>query len=189
MARDYTAYPPHQVRRKDRAVEDESWIKAFLHRAPMGVLATVHEGQPFAHSNLFVYDEAEHAIFFHTASEGRTRSNVEAAPRACFSISEMGRLLPADVALEFSVEYNGVAVFGTIRIVDDPETCTIVLHKLLDKYFPHLQRERDYRPVVAEELKRTTVFRLDIGSWSGKRKAVDDDFPGAFLYGNPPDKD
>ncbi len=189
MPRDYTTHPHHQIRRKDRAVEDDAWIKAFLNRAPLGMLATVHDGQPFAHSNLFFYDEEEHAIFFHTASEGRTRSNVETVPRACFSISEMGRLLPADVALEFSVEYNGVAVFGTVRVVDDPEACTVVLHKLLDKYFPHLQRDRDYRPVVAAELKRTTVFRLDIDSWSGKRKAVPEDFPGAFFYGDPPERD
>jgi hypothetical protein len=37
-----------------------------------------------------------------------------------------------------------------------------------------------------DELARTSVYRIDITSWTGKRKKVEDDFPGAFLYGQPP---
>jgi nitroimidazol reductase NimA-like FMN-containing flavoprotein (pyridoxamine 5'-phosphate oxidase superfamily) len=118
----------------------------------------------------------------HTARLGRTRSNVEADERVCFSVAEMGRLLPADEALEFSVEYSGVVVFGSAYVVGEDTEARYGLQLLLDKYFPHLKPERDYRPIVDEELKRTSVYRIDIESWSGKRKKVDDDFPGAFFY-------
>jgi nitroimidazol reductase NimA-like FMN-containing flavoprotein (pyridoxamine 5'-phosphate oxidase superfamily) len=186
MPKDYAALPLAQVRRSDRAVEDEGWIRAFLHRAPIGALATVYDGQPFINTNLFVYDEAAHAIYLHTARYGRTRSNVEADERACFSISEMGRLLPADEALEFSVEYAGVTVFGSVRLVDDVNEAKRALQLLLDKYAPHLKPGLDYRPTTDEELARTAVYCLQIDSWSGKRKQADPDFPGAFLYGQAP---
>jgi uncharacterized protein len=182
MPKDYAALPYAEVRRADRAMDDEGWIVDFLKRAAIGTLATVHDGQPFINSNLFVYDEAQHCIYMHTARLGRTRANVDAGERVCFSISEMGRLLPADVALEFSVEYNGVVVFGTAQVVADAAEAKHGLQLLLDKYFPHLQPERDYRPTTDEELARTAVYRINIDSWSGKRKKVDDDFPGAFLY-------
>jgi nitroimidazol reductase NimA-like FMN-containing flavoprotein (pyridoxamine 5'-phosphate oxidase superfamily) len=182
MAKDYAAMAPNEVRRSDRAVEDETWIKAMLHHAPVGSLATIFEDQPFINTNLFVYDEAEHVIYTHTARLGRTRSNVEAQDRACFSISEMGRLLPAPEALEFSVEYSGVAVFGRVEIVEDATEATRALQLLLDKYAPHLKPGEHYRPPVEEEIKRTAVYRLHIESWSGKRKAVPSDFPGAYLY-------
>lgn len=182
MSRDYTKLPATQVRRRDRAVEEDGWIAAFLQRAPMGVLALSFEDKPFANSNLFVYDEDDHAILLHTAAEGRTRSIVERQPRACFSVSEMGRLLPADKALEFSVEYAGVSIFGRVEIVEAPQEAARALQRLLDKYFPHLTVGEDYRPVVPEELKRTTVFRLRIEEWVGKQKKVDADFPGAFLF-------
>jgi len=84
---------------------------------PFGTLATVYEGQPFINTNLFVFDEAAHVIYMHTANVGRTRANVEAEERVCFSVSEMGRLLPADTALEFSVEYAGVVVLWARAIV------------------------------------------------------------------------
>lgn len=186
MAIDYTKRPLTAVRRDDRAVNDDEWIKALLHRAPVGYLATVYGDQPFINSNLFVYDEAEQVIYMHTARTGRTQTNMNGQsgerPKVCFTVTEMGRLLPADVALEFSVEYKGVVVFGRAEIIHDPEAAGKALQMLLDKYAPHLQPGRDYRPVVAEELKRTAVYRITIDEWSGKKKEVAPDFPGAYLY-------
>jgi len=187
MPKDYAAFPPETVRRTDRAVEDEAWIRAFLHRAPIGYLATVYEGQPFINSNLFVYDEAAHVIYMHTARFGRTQSNVDNDERVCFSVSEMGRLLPADEALEFSVEYAGVAVYGRARIIQNTAEAKHALQLLLNKYAPHLKPGLHYRPTTEEELKRTAVYRIQIDAWSGKRKQAEPDFPGAFLYGETQD--
>ena len=92
----------------------------------------------------------------------------------------MGRMLPADEALEFSVEYAGVVVTGWATVVDDPAEQTRVLQALLDRYAPHLEAGEDYRPPVPEELERTAVYRVDIETWSGKEKVAEADFPGAF---------
>ena len=182
MTKDYSMVPFNEIRRRDRAVFDEAWIKAFLHRAPYGVLATSHEHQPFINANLFVFDEGANVVYLHTADHGRTRANVEGNERACFSVSEMGRLLPAEVALEFSVEYAGVTVFGRVKVITDQEERVRALQMLLDKYFPHLKPDEDYRAITVDELARTSVFRLEIESWSGKRKVAPVDFPGAFVY-------
>lgn len=169
------------MRRRDRA-QDDDWIKPFLHRAAFGNLATVQNGQPFINSNLFVFDEAAHAIYMHTARTGRTPDNLGEPSRVCFSTSEMGRMLPAEVALEFSVEYKGVVVFGLATLLSDQSEAEHALQILLDKYAPHLKPGRDYRPIQVEELKRTSVYRIDIESWSGKQKQVEEEFPGAFWY-------
>ncbi len=182
MSKNYAEQPYNQVRRADRAVDDEQWIKEFLTKAPFGALATVYKGQPFVNTNLFAYDESKNAIYTHTARVGRTAANVVANNQICFSISEMGRLLPADEALEFSVEYTGVTVFGPIAVIDDDQEAEYGLQLLLDKYCPHLKPGRDYRGITPEELKRTAVYRIDIEQWSGKRKQVEDDFPGAYYY-------
>jgi nitroimidazol reductase NimA-like FMN-containing flavoprotein (pyridoxamine 5'-phosphate oxidase superfamily) len=186
MAHDYATRPLTQVRRHDRAVEDEGWIRALLHRAPIGYLATVWEGQPFLNSNLFVFDEGQQVIYMHTARVGRTRSNVDEAERFCFTVSEMGRLLPAEKAVEFSVEYAGVVVFGSAAVVTEQAEATQALQLLLDKYFNHLQPGQDYHPIAPEDLARTAVYRLSIEQWSGKQKAVAPNFPGAFHYHERP---
>lgn len=173
------------VRRKDRQMTDEAWIKSMLRECAPCTLATVSAGQPFLHMNLFVYDESAHVIYIHTAKHGRTRGNIEADARVCFSVAQMGRLLPADTALEMSVEYASVVVFGSAQVIDNPDEARHALQLLLDKYFAHLRPGTDYRPITDEELARTAVYRITIEEWSAKRKRVADDFPGAFTYPPP----
>ena len=94
----------------------------------------------------------------------------------------MGRLLPAATALEFRVEYAGVVAFGRAHVVEDQAEAATALQALLDTYAPHLRPGRDDQGVTDEELARTTVMRLDVDRWSGKRKVVPSDFGGAFAY-------
>ena len=178
---------PAYVKRRDRNVDEETWIRSFLHHAAVGMLATVADGQPFININLFYYDDAAHCIYTHTARTGRTQRNVvQQGERVCFSVMEMGRLLPAPEALEFSVEYAGVVIFGEAVLVNDDAEAHLALQRLLDKYAPHLTAGQDYRPPVPEEIRRTAVFRISIAEWSGKKKEVDADFPGAFWYDSDP---
>jgi nitroimidazol reductase NimA-like FMN-containing flavoprotein (pyridoxamine 5'-phosphate oxidase superfamily) len=173
------------VRRADRAVIDEAWFEEMLTKSPFGVLATVRDGQPFVNMNIFAYDAVAKCIYMHTAKAGQTRSNVEQAERVCFAVSEMGRLLPAMYALNFSVEYAGVIVFGAAEIVNDAAESARALQMLLTKYAPHLTPDVHYRPSTAAEIARTTVYRIRIERWSGKRKVAPDDHPGAFMFGEP----
>jgi nitroimidazol reductase NimA-like FMN-containing flavoprotein (pyridoxamine 5'-phosphate oxidase superfamily) len=172
------------VRRKDREVEDQAFIRALLHHAPMGVLATARDGQPFVNSNLFVYDEPAHVIYMHTAHVGRTADNVEREQHVCFTVSEMGRLLPAERAFSMSVEYRAVVVFGRARVIDDEASKRHALDLLVRKYFPHLTPGDDYALPDADELKLTAAYRIEIDAWSGKQKQADANHPGAFHYGD-----
>ncbi len=51
---------------------------------------------------------------------------------------------------------------------------------------PHLRPGIHYRPIADDEIKRTSVYKIAIETWSGKKKQVADDFPGAYLYGQMP---
>ncbi len=177
------------VRRKDRAVTDDAWIAGFLHRASVIVLGLVDADQAYVKPTLFVYDDERRAVYFHATKFGRTTDTLRRSPAATFTAFEMGRLLPADRAMDFSVEYESVVAFGEIAIIDDEDEATYGLQLLLNKYFPHLKPGEDYASIQPVELKITAVFRFDIQAWVGKRKRVDDDFPGAFYYGQQPPSD
>ena len=173
--------PLNQPRRQDRA-KDDAWIAEFLQRVPFGFLATEAQGQPFQKPTLFVYAPNDHAIYFHGAIEGRLPKNLQTNPRACFCAAEMGRLLPADTAMEFGVEYASVVAFGPVRVLSDPGEAERALQLLLDRYFPHMQPGEDYRPIIPEELNITAVYRMDVEAWSGKEDTSPADFPGAFTF-------
>jgi nitroimidazol reductase NimA-like FMN-containing flavoprotein (pyridoxamine 5'-phosphate oxidase superfamily) len=181
MPRDYLKQPLNQMRRSDRA-QDDDWIRALLKRGGFGVMATSYEDQPFTNTRQYVYDESGNAVYMHGARTGRTPAVIAANNRVCFSVSEMGRLIPADEAVEVSVEYASVMLFGKVSVIDDPEEATHALQMLMDKYFPHLKPIEDYRPIEPQDLKITAVLRIDIESWSGKRKQVEGDPPGSFYF-------
>jgi len=121
-------------------------------------------------------------IYMHGAPVGRTRANVETEERVCFSVSEMGRLVPAPRAFNMSVEYAGVTVFGRALLLDDDAEKERALQMLVDKYFPHLLPGEDYGRSTPDERARTSVYRIEIDHWSGKRKVAEPDHPGAFVY-------
>jgi len=161
--------PINRVRRQDRACDD-AWTASFFARAQVGHLATRWEDQPFITPLIFWYDPQQHEIYIHhTKKGGRLHANVERFPRVCFEASEMGRLIPADTALGFSMQYQSAVAFGDIRLVEDGDEKRRILYGLIEKYFPGLQPGQDYRPITEGELERTAVFAIAIDSWSGKR--------------------
>lgn len=181
MTKNLEHKPLNKIRRSNRA-KDDAWIAEFLSRGAMGTMATSRGDQPFLVTRNYAYDAERHAIYMHGARKGRTFDNIQANGTVCFSVSEMGRLLPADEAIEVGIEYAGVVVFGRAVIVANQAEATHGLQLLLDKYFPHLKPGIDYQLILPEALKVTAVIRIDIESWSGKERAVEDDYPGAFYY-------
>lgn len=173
MPRNYENQPPTAFQRLPEYARDDDWIRAFLRDVKVGHIASARDGQPFLNPSTFWYDEAQQRIIFHSNIAGRVRANLERNPKVCLEASEMGKLLPSNIALEFSLQYRSVLVFGTARILDDPAEKRVALYGLIKKYFPEMEAGREYRPITDKELKRTTVYAIEIESWSGKENWKD----------------
>ncbi|PWH20330.1 MAG: pyridoxamine 5'-phosphate oxidase family protein [Anaerolineae bacterium] len=154
---------------REQYAQNDQWIEAFLHNSQIGHVATRWENQPFLTPVLFWYEPQRRRIYFHTNLYGRLRTNSERFPEVCFETSEMGKLLPSNIAFEFSVQYASVVAFGKIRIIEDAEEKELGLMGLLQKYFPDLKAGVDYRPITQDELDQTAVFCIEIEQWSGKK--------------------
>ena len=184
MPRDYSLKKslPTAHQRKPQYTRDDAWIRAFLHKAQVAHVATLWDEQPFVTPTNYYFDEAGHRLIFHSNITGRLRANIERHPKVCAEVYEMGRYLPSNVALEFSVQFRSVIVFGEAHILGDREEQRRMLHLLIAKYFSPMELGKDYRPVTDKELKQTTVYELRIESWSGKENWKDradqsDDWP------------
>ncbi len=173
MPRDYAAQSPTAFQRLPEYARDDEWIRAFLREAKVGHIATSRDGQPFLNPSTFWYDEANHRIIFHSNIAGRVRSNIEANSKVCLEASELGKMLPSNIALEFSLQYRSVIVFGTARILEGPEEKRAALYGLIQKYFPKMTAGKEYREITDKELARTSVYAIAIESWSGKENWKD----------------
>lgn len=170
MPKDYSleVTPANQQRRREHVQSDE-WTRDFLIRAQIGHIATRWDEQPFINPTTFWYDPERHEIYFHSNIVGRVRANSERHERVCFEASEYGKLLPSNVALEFSIQYESAIAYGIIRLLEDAEEKQRALYGLIGKYFSAMMAGKEYRPITEQELKRTSVYAIKIESWSGKR--------------------
>jgi len=171
----------NQMRREELAVNDDTWIKALLHRGTFGTLATAAGEQPFLNTHNYAYDEASHCIYFHRDPVGRTSANLERNPRVCYQVVEMGRMYGGSDALDFGVEYRSVIIFGTAHRVA-VEEADYALRLLMQKYAPHLEFGIDYQAFKPQCPRAAAVYRVDIEQWSGKKNEVAADHPGAYDY-------
>ena len=70
---------------------------------------------------------------------------------------------------EKSVQYESVMAFGKVQVIQDFDEKREKLNGLLQKYFGEMDSGTDYRPITDKELKQTSVYRIKIDHWSGKR--------------------
>ena len=173
MPRDYLSQHPASHQRRPHLTQNDDWIRAFLKVSQIGHIATSIDGQPFINPTMFWYDEAHHQIVFHSNVAGRVRSNVESNPKVSLEASELGRFLPSNVALEFSLQFRSVVVFGTVRVVTDFEEARHLLYGLIGKYFPTMTAGKEYREITDKELRATSIYAIQIESWSGKENWAD----------------
>src|SRR5262245_54923734 len=154
MPRDYQNESPTAFQRLPEYQRDDEWIRAFLREAKVGHIASAQDSQPFLNPTTFWFDEANHQIVFHSNVAGRIRSNIESNSKVAFGTSELGKMLPANVALEFSLQFRSVVIFGTARLVYDPEEARRVMYGLIHKYFPEMTAGKEFREITDKELKR-----------------------------------
>lgn len=171
--RDYQTTVPTAHQRLPHYQRDDAWIRDFLHRSLIGHIGHADDDQPFVTPTNFWFDEAGHRIIFHSNLTGRLRSNLQANPKACLETSEFGRFLPSNAALEFSLQFRSAMVFGTVRTLEARAEIRYVLTMLLAKYFPGMQPGKEFRPITDKEIARTSIYALEIESWSGKENWKD----------------
>lgn len=173
MPRNYENQSPTAFQRLPEFKREDDWIRSFLQETKVGHIATSWDGQSFITPSMFWYDEKNHQVIFHSNIAGRVRSNIEHNPKVCLEASEMGKLLPSNVALEFSLQFRSVVLFGTARILNDPEEASLALYNLIKKYFPTMTAGKEYREITEKELRATSVYAIQIESWSGKENWKD----------------
>jgi hypothetical protein len=164
---------PTAHQRLPKYVRGDLWIREFLLHGQIAHIATCSDGQPFVTPTTYYFDESGHRLIFHSNISGRIRTHIDRQPQVCAEVSELGKFLPSNVALEFSLQYRSVVIYGRAHVVQDKQEQREVMHKLIAKYFNKMQLGKDYRPVSDKELNRTSVYEIKIESWNGKENWTD----------------
>ena len=158
-------YCNDDVRRRDRLL-DEARALELLQQAEYGVLSMIdEEGSPYGIPINHIWDGAS-CIYIHCAPEGKKLRALAKHSQVSLCIVGRVHLLPS----KFTTEYESVILRGTAHIDLSEEERRHALHLLLEKLCPDdLELGKVY---VEKSFHRTAIIRIDVESFSGKRKYV-----------------
>ncbi|WP_176593219.1 MULTISPECIES: pyridoxamine 5'-phosphate oxidase family protein [Sphingobium] len=126
----------------------------------------VIDGAPFVTPTLY-WREGNY-IYWHGSAASRMLESVEGRP-VCITISHFDGFVMARSAFNHSVNYRSVMLLGNAELVAEPDEKAESLKHFLDSLFPG--RWDMMRPMTAQELKATSVLRMEIDEASAKSRS------------------
>jgi len=157
------------MRRKDREVTDLTEIEGILKKARVVHLGLVDGDAPYVVPLNYGYTLADGklTLYLHGAAEGRKIDLIRANPKAFIEIeAEVTPFSGGEIACKYGTSFASVMGAGTVSIVEDTAEKIKGLNVLM-----RTQTGREF-PITEEQAARVAVLRVDVDSFSAKRKPV-----------------
>ncbi len=151
-------------RRSNRGSFDRETINSILDEGFICHVGFVSDGQPFVIPT--AYGRSGNSIYLHGAAVSRMMRELSKGIDVCVTVTLVDGLVMARSAFHHSMNYRSVVIFGKAIIIENETE----KNEALFAFTEHLVAGRwdDVRPPDANELKGTTVLRLDLNEASAK---------------------
>ena len=121
------------MRRKDREIQDRELISHIIKNCQVCRLGLAKDNVPYVVPVSFGYDG--HAIYFHTAREGKKIDFIEANNAVCFEFEHGVEVVPHDSdPCQWTVYYQSVIGTGSIRELVDAREKIEGLNQNMEHY-------------------------------------------------------
>lgn len=153
------------MRRSDREIKERKEIIGVIEKCDVCRLALNDEGYPYILPLNFGMEIEEETIvlYFHGATEGKKYDLIAKDNRASFEMDCGHRLVTNEEKGSCTMEYESVIGQGRIEIVPDAQKYAAL--KILMKHY-HKEDFAFEKAVIP----KTTVFKLTVGSITGKKR-------------------
>ena len=165
MSTEYPATKQNKVRQlREKAAYDHDSVHRILDAGLVAHAAFVQDGEPVVVPMLYGRDGE--TIYLHGARKARVIRLLEGTGKVCVNVTLPDGLVFARSAFASSMNYRSVTVFGSARLVDDPDDKKHALWVISEHAMPG--RRAELRESHDNELKMTGVIAIDIESASAK---------------------
>ncbi len=167
----------------ERAVPDES--AEILAQGQVAHVGFIAGGQPFVVPMTYHFDpQSPDVLYLHGAVRSRALDHLAGGQPVCVTVTLTDGLVYSRKAMNHSMNYRSVMVFGHGRIIEDKDRKFEIFDQMVQRYFPGRRVGEDYNPPPSEDLGITALVEVTIEEWSGKARrggptGPDDDDPHA----------
>ena len=166
---DYPQTPLNCVKRNPkRAVYDRETVHAILDAAMICHLAYQIDDQPYCTPTIH-WREGEW-LYWHGSSASRALRSQGKGLRVCLTVTHLDGIVLARSAFNHSCNFRSAMIFGTAELVTEPTEKQAALLAITDRLIPG--RNAELRAMNAQEIKATSVMRMQIEAASAKVRAV-----------------
>ena len=151
VSKEYNVSKKNKLRQiRERAAYDKVTVHSILDSALLASVGFVQDGQPVVVPML--YGREGETIFLHGARKARIIRLLESTTTACINVTHVDALVFARSAFNSSMNYRSATVFGSPRLVDDPDDKLHALRVITECTMPG--RWDELREPLENELKK-----------------------------------
>ena len=154
------------MRRTDREITDRAEIIEIIEKCDVCRLGLSQDNIPYIVPMNYGYQYADDklTLYFHGAKEGKKLDIIAKNNRACFEVDCSHKLVEADEAWEYTMEYESVIGSGAISFCTEKSEKLVALRLLMQKY----AKGKDFH-FPDQVIESVTVFKLEVSELTGKR--------------------
>ncbi len=167
----------------ERSVPEEA--AEILSAGYVAHVGFIEDGLPYVIPLSYHYDsENPEKLYLHGSVRSRALEVMGGGAPVCVTVTITDGLVYSRKAMNHSMNYRSVVLFGTAREVTDHDEKFALFDKMVQRYFPDRLLERDYNPPPASDLGVTSLVEVQVEEWSAKARrggptGPDDDNPEA----------
>ena len=168
----------------ERAVPKEA--TEILSNGIVAHLGFVQDDTPFVIPFTYHYDaDAPDLIYLHGSIRSRALKHLATGAPVCITVTLTDGLVYSRKAMNHSVNYRSVTLFGSAREVTDEDEKFDLFDKMVQRYFPGRMVGHDYNAPPSPDLGVTALVEVSIEEWNAKARrgaptGPDDDDPNAL---------
>ena len=154
------------MRRADREIVEKAEIIEIIEKCYVCRLGFSDDNVPYVVPMNYGYEYVGEklTLYFHGADEGKKHDIIAKNPIACFEMDCSHKLIEADEAAQYTMEYESVIGSGEISYItgksEKINACRLIMRQYAkDKEFSFPDHVLD----------SVTLFKLEVSEFSGKR--------------------
>ena len=153
----------------ERAVPEEA--AEILSNGLVAHVGFIEDGLPYVIPLSYHYNgQNPDRIYLHGSVRSRALELLANGAPVCVTVTLTDGLVYSRKAMNHSMNYRSVVLFGTAREVTDHDEKYALFDQMVQRYFPDRLLERDYNPPPASDLGVTALVEVQIEEWNAKAR-------------------
>lgn len=153
----------------ERTVTDET--SEILLAGSVAHVGFVDDGMPYVIPLSYHYDAATpDKIYLHGAMRSRAMDLLATGVPMCVTVTLTDGLVYSRKAMNHSINYRSVVLFGKGRDIVDEDRKFELFDKMVQRYFPGRNVGEHYNAPPSADLGITALVEVDIEEWNAKAR-------------------